>query len=331
MTPKVALIIGANGQDGSYCAELLLEKGYIVHGIIRRSSVFNTQRINHIFDKIHLHYGDLTDSMSLYNIIKRVCPDEIYNFGAQSHVKVSADVEAYTLQANTLGVLSLLQSVRDFCPKCKVYQAGTSEQFGNQTDGSVYLKEDSRMNPVSIYGISKLAAQNICNMYRDAYGMFVVSSVLFNHESRRRGDTFVTKKIANYVRGDMSEPLLLGNLDASRDWGHAKDYVYAIWLMMQQDTPSDYVIASGHTHSVREFVDMAFRYKNIDIEWIGKGADEYARCKATGKILVRVSLKYYRDIDIECLLGDSSLARKKLGWEPKITFEDLVKDMVLGV
>ena len=328
---KLALVVGITGQDGSFLAELLLEKGYIVHGVIRRSATFNTQNIDHIFDKLHLHHGDITDSMNIFNIISKVRPCEIYNLSAMSHVKVSHDIENYTFQTNTLGVLNILQSVKNLGMEktCKIYQASTSEQFGNTSDGSLLLNEKSPQKPVSVYGISKMAAEHLCNMYRDAYGMFVVNSLLFNHESPRRGGTFVTQKIARYVgKADFNKPLQLGNLNATRDWGHSKDYVYGIWLMLQQKTPENYVLATGETHAVREFVELAFEEIGIKIEWKGSGVDEVGVNTLTGEILVQVNKKYYRDIDIECLIGDASKAKRKLGWEPKITFKGLVSEMV---
>jgi len=360
---KVALVTGIGGQDGSLLAELLLEKGYIVHGIIRRSATFNTQNIDHIFDKLHLHHGDLTDSMNIYNIVKKVNPCEIYNLAAMSHVKVSHDIENYTFQTNTLGVLSILQSVRNLGMEktCKIYQASTSEIFGNITDGSFKLNEDSPQNPCSVYAISKYAAQQLCNMYRDAYGMFVVNSLLFNHESPRRGGTFVTKKITNYVAkyyktipriggcgspsGKLANksrknnalekigPLELGNLNARRDWSHAKDMCYGIYLMLQQETPRNYVLSNDTTHSVREFVELAFKEIGVEIVWRGTGVDEVGIKKGTEDdsephIIIKVNPKYYRDIDIECLIGDSSKARNELNWCPKYNFEELVKEMV---
>ena len=358
---KVALITGINGQCGSFLAELLLDKGYIVHGIIRRSSTFNTQNIDHIFDKLHLHHGDLTDTMNIYNIISKVRPCEIYNLGAMSHVKVSHDIENYTFQTNTLGVLNILQSVKNLgmVKTCKIYQASTSEIYGNITDGSFKLNEDSQQNPCSVYAISKYAAQQLCNMYRNAYGMFVVNSLLFNHESERRGPTFVTQKISNYVgkyhnsgcgslrkNNDPSqsklylakdlekiEPLQLGNLNSRRDWGSAKIYMQAVWLMLQQETPQNYVLATGETHSVREFVELAFKEIDIEIVWRGTGVDEVGIKKGTEDdsephIIVKVNPKYYRDIDIECLIGDASKAKIELGWTYDLSFNDLVKEMV---
>jgi len=331
---KVALVTGICGQDGSTLAELLLEKGYIVHGIIRRSATFNTQNIDHIFDKLHLHHGDLTDSMNVFNIISKVKPSEIYNLAAMSHVKVSHDIENYTFQTNTLGILNILQSVKNLGMEktCKIYQASTSEIFGNITDGSFKLNEDSPQNPCSVYAISKYAAQQLCNMYRDAYGMFVVNSLLFNHESPRRGGTFVTKKITNYIgkyyKNNTIKPLELGNLNAKRDWSHAKDMCYGIFLMLQQEKPKNYVLSNDTTHSVREFVELAFEEIGIKIEWKGSGVDEIGINYITGETLVRVNPKYYRDIDIECLIGDSSRARNELKWYPKYSFKDLVKEMV---
>lgn len=331
---KTALITGITGQDGSYLAELLLSKGYIVHGIIRRSATFNTQNIDHIFDKLHLHHGDLTDAMNIHNIIAKVKPDEIYNLAAMSHVKVSHDLENYTFQVNTLGILNILQSVRNLNMEntCKIYHASTSEMYGNQTDGQCLLNETSPMNPVSIYGISKKAAQDLCNMYRDAYGMFIVSSVIFNHEGPRRGHTFVTQKIADYVakyaRSKHKFPLQLGNLNARRDWGSAKVYMEAVYLMLQQEKPDNFVIATGETHSVREFVELAFKEIGIDIVWKGNGINEVGVKMGTDEVLVQVNPKYYRDIDIECLIGDASKAKKVLGWSYDFTFKDLVKEMV---
>jgi GDPmannose 4,6-dehydratase len=336
---KVALITGITGQSGSFLAELLLEKGYIVHGIIRRSATFNTQNIEHIFDKLHLHHGDITDTMNVFNIISKVRPCEIYNLCAMSHVKVSHELENYTFQTNTMGVLTILQSVRSLGMEktCKIYSASTSEIFGNITDGSFKLNEDSPQNPCSVYAISKYAAQQLCNMYRDAYGMFVVNSLLFNHESPRRGGTFVTKKITNYVgkyyKNNSIKPLELGNLNAMRDWSHAKDMCYGIWLMLQQEKPKNYVLSNDTTHSVREFVELAFKEIDVEIVWKGDGVDEVGVKKGTENdlephIIVKVNPKYYRDIDIECLIGDSSRARNELKWLPKYSFEDLVKEMV---
>jgi GDPmannose 4,6-dehydratase len=359
---KIALLTGICGQDSSHLADILLEKGYIVHGIMRRSATFNTSNIDHIFNKLQLHYGDLTDPMNIRNIIERVRPCEIYHMGAQSHVKVSHELENYTFQTNTLGTLSILQSVRSIGLEktCKIYFANTSECFGNTTDGSKMLDENTPFSPVSLYAISKVAASNICDMYRDAYGMFVVSSVLFNHEGPRRGHTFLTQKVADYVAiyhrnmpfGGCGSPsgklanksrknnalqkigqLELGNLNARRDWGDAKDYMEAVYKMLQLEHPQNFVIATGETHSVREFVELAFKEISIDIIWKGTGIDEVGIKKGTEDdpephIIVKVNPKYYRDIDIECLIGDSSRARNELNWKPKYSFEDLVKEMV---
>lgn len=334
MNQKVALITGIGGQDGSLMADLLLSKGYEVHGIIRRSSNFNTQRVDHIFNRIHLHYGDLTDALNIFTIISKVRPNEIYNFAAQSHVKVSAELENYTFQTNTLGILNILQAVRTLGMEntCKIYQASTSEEFGNMTDGTTLLDENSPRVPVSIYGVSKLAAEHVCRIYRDAYKMFVVSSTLFNHEGPRRGHTFVTQKITNYVAkyhlGLLNEPLNLGNLNSYRDWGSAKDYVEAVWLMMQQDIPDNYVIATGETHSVKEFVELAFKEIYIDIEWSGEGLDEVGKNKNTGQVLVKVNPKYFRDLELDVLIGNAEKARRVLGWTPKTSFNSLVKEMI---
>jgi GDPmannose 4,6-dehydratase len=331
---KTALITGIGGQDGSLLAELLLDLGYDVHGIIRRASNFNTQRIEHIFDKITLHHGDLTDMGNITSIIQTVKPDEIYNLAAMSHVRVSFELENYTFQTNTLGILNILQAVKilGLDKKTKIYQASTSEMYGNTTDGSEMLTENSPMNPVSPYGISKLAAHHICNYYRDAYGMFVVSSVLLNHEGERRGRTFVTQKIATYVgnyhKGKRSKPLQLGNLNAKRDWGYAKDYVYGIYLMMQHTIPDNYLLATGEEHSVREFVELAFKEINIQVEWKGQDENEKGYNVATGDLLVEVNPKYYRPIDIEHLIGDASKVINTLGWSAKTSFPELVSIMV---
>lgn len=334
MNKRVALITGIGGQDGSLMADLLLSKGYEVHGIIRRSSNFNTQRVDHIFNKINLHYGDLTDSLNIFTIISKVRPSEIYNFAAQSHVKVSAELENYTFQTNTLGILNILQSVRtlEMEDTCKIYQASTSEEFGNATDGTTLLDETSPKIPVSIYGVSKLAAEHLCRIYRDAYKMFVVSSTLFNHEGPRRGHTFVTQKITNYVAkwstGKVDYPLNLGNLNSYRDWGSAKDYVEAVWMMMQKEIPDNYVIATGETHSVKEFVELSFKEINVDIEWLGEHLDEIGKNKETGEVLVKVNPKYFRDLELDVLIGNADKAKKVLGWTPKTSFRELVKEMI---
>lgn len=333
--PKVALITGIGGQDGSTMADLLLELGYEVHGIIRRSSNFNTQRIEHIFNKIHLHYGDLTDAGNIYSIVNKVQPDEIYNFAAQSHVKVSCELENYTFQVNTMGLLNILQAVRQLGldKKTKIYQANTSEQYGNVTDGTVLLTEKSPMLPVSPYGISKLASYHLANYYRDAFGMFVVSSVLLNHEGERRGHTFVTQKIAQHVgryykNNGNGSTLRLGNLNAKRDWGYAKDYVHGVYLMMQYHKPDNYLLATGEEHSVREYVELAFKEIGVNIAWRGEGENEIGYNVETEQTLVEVDPKYYRPIDIEHLVGDYSKAKNVLNWEPQTTFPELVSLMV---
>lgn len=333
---KVWLITGVCGMDGSHLCDYLLAKGYKnIHGTMRRSATFNTQNIDDIFDKLTLHYCDLTDAMNIHNIIKKVQPDYIVNFAAQSHVKVSHDLEDYTFRVNTLGLLYILQSVRslNLDQKCRIYHASTSEMFGNETDGTKYLTEESKRSPVSIYGISKVAAENLCEMYKNAYNMFIVTSTLFNHEGPRRGKIFVTRKISSYVakyynnKGNLP-PLQLGNLNARRDWGLSSDYIDAVYKMLIQKTPENYVIATGETHSIREFVELAFKVIDITIEWKGKGVDEVGINKHTGDILVKVNKKYFRDIDIECLIGDYSKAKLLLDWKPETSFQELVEIMV---
>lgn len=329
---RVALVTGSNGMDGSYMCELLLSRGYEVHGTIRRSSVITTERIDHIFDKIKLHYVEISDAMSVYNLINKIRPTEIYNFCAMSHVQISSEMESYTFQTNTMGILHILQAVKALKLNCKVYQASTSEEFGNETDGQKLLNEESPKLPVSPYGVSKLAAEHICRMYRDAFGMYIVSSTLFNHEGPRRAHNFVTQKIATHVgrysKDSATPPLQLGNLSARRDWGSAKEYVECIYTMMHQPNPDNYVIATGETHSVREFVELAFKEIGIVVEWRGQGVEEVGVDKKTGEVLVQVNPKYYRDIDIECLIGDYSKAKRTFGWEPKMTFRELVSEMV---
>ena len=329
---KVWLIFGVTGQDGSILCNYLLKKGYSnIHGVIRRSSNFNTQRLDKIFDKLHLHYGDLTDAMSTFNIIKTVEPDYIINFAAQSHVKVSSELENYTFQTNTIGVLNILQAVKSLnMTTTRIYQAGTSEEFGNTSDGSILLNEDSLKEPVSVYGVSKLAAENICNIYKNVYGMFIVCSTLFNHESTVRGGTFVTQKICNHIAklDKNGPPLVLGNLYSKRDWGSAHDFIEAVYLMMTFSRPENFVIATGKTHSVKEFVELAYKHVNIDIIWEGQGVDEKGLDSITRQILIQVDEKYYRDFEIDCLIGDYSKAKKLLGWEPKTSFEQLVKEMI---
>jgi len=327
---KVALITGITGQDGSYLAELLLEKGYEVHGIIRRSSSINTSRIDHIFDKIKLHYGDLTDSTNMVRVIQLVQPDEIYNLGAQSHVKVSFEMPEYTGQTDALGTLRILEAVRllGLEDKTRIYQASTSEMFGKVRE--IPQKETTPFHPRSPYGCSKVYAYWITKNYREAYGMYACSGILFNHESPRRGETFVTRKIVRGLKS-ISEGrqnlLVLGNLDAKRDWGHAKDYVRAMWMMLQQDVPDDYVISTHKQYSVREFVQAAAPYFNMDISWQGSGDDEIGIDLNSGKTVIAVNPKYYRPSEVDTLLGDATKAKNELRWEPEISFDQLVEDM----
>ena len=327
---KIALITGITGQDGSYLAELLLKKGYEVHGIVRRASLINTHRIDHIYNKINLHYGDLTDATSLISIIKKVQPDEIYNLGAQSHVKVSFELPEYTGQVDALGTLRVLEAVRllGMEEKTRIYQASTSELYGlvQETPQS----ETTPFHPRSPYGVAKLYGYWIVKNYREAYGMHCSSGILFNHESPRRGETFVTRKIVRGLKAiseDKQILLKLGNLDARRDWGHAKDYAKAMWLMLQQDTPDDYVIATGHQYSVRTFVEKCAPYFGYNIEWYGKGEDEIGVDRKTKKTIIQVDSRYYRPAEVETLLGDATKAKEKLEWEPEITFDELVRDM----
>jgi GDPmannose 4,6-dehydratase len=327
---KKALITGISGQDGSYLAELLLEMGYEVHGIVRRSSLINTHRIDHIYDKLNLHYGDLTDATNILNIIQKVQPDEIYNLGAQSHVKVSFEIPEYTGQVDSLGTLRILEAVRilGIEKNVRIYQASTSELYGKVQE--IPQKETTPFYPRSPYGVAKLYGYWIVKNYRESYGMYACSGILFNHESPRRGETFVTRKItkglSNISTGRKSF-LELGNINAKRDWGHAKDFVRAMWLMLQQEEPEDYVIATGVQYSVREFVEEAAPYFGMKIMWEGEGLDEVGIDKITGKVIIKVNPKYFRPSEVETLLGDATKAKEKLGWEPKISFEELVEDM----
>ena len=340
---KTALISGITGQDGSYLAEFLLQKGYEVHGILRRSSSFNTGRIEHLyFDEwvrdmkqkrtINLHYGDMTDSSSLIRIIQQVQPDEIYNLAAQSHVKVSFDVPEYTAEADAIGTLRMLEAVRilGLEKKTRIYQASTSELFGKVQE--VPQKETTPFYPRSPYGVAKQYGFWITKNYRESYGMFAVNGILFNHESERRGETFVTRKIslaaARIAQGEQDK-LYLGNLDARRDWGYAKDYVECMWLILQHNVPEDFVIATGEMHTVREFATLAFKEAGIELRWKGEGVDEKGIDVATGKVLVEVDPKYFRPAEVEQLLGDPTKARTLLGWNPrKTSFEELVSIMV---
>ncbi|NCO52153.1 MAG: GDP-mannose 4,6-dehydratase [Deltaproteobacteria bacterium] len=335
---KTALITGITGQDGAYLAELLLKKGYNVHGIKRRASLFNTDRIDHLYkdphekeSRFHLHYGDLTDATNLIRIVQEIQPDEIYNLAAQSHVKVSFETAEYTANADALGTLRLLEALRilKMEKKCRFYQASTSEMFGKVRE--VPQTETTPFYPQSPYGAAKVYAYWICVNYREAYGIYACNGILFNHESPIRGETFVTRKITRAVSRihlGLQDRIFLGNLNAKRDWGHAKDYVEAQWLILQQPDPDDYVIASGEQHSVREFVEMAFKEVDIEIRWKGKGVDEKGVDSKTGKVLVEVDPTYFRPTEVESLLGDPSKAKEKLGWEPKISFSDMVAEMV---
>lgn len=340
---KVALITGITGQDGSYLAEFLLEKGYEVHGTIRRSSSFNTGRIEHLYlDEwvrdmkhkrlVNLHYGDMTDSSSLIRLIEEIKPDEIYNLAAQSHVKVSFEVPEYTAETVATGVLRLLEGVRiagrAHCTK--IYQASTSELYGKVQE--IPQRETTPFYPRSPYAVAKLYAYWIMVNYREAYNMFCANGILFNHESERRGENFVTRKItfaaARIVNG-LQDKLYLGNLNARRDWGYAKDYVECMWLMLQQEQPDDFVIASGEYHTVREFCTLAFHYAGIELEWHGEGIDEKGIDKGTGKVLIEVDPRFFRPTEVEQLLGDPTKAKKMLGWNPrKTTFDELVRIMV---
>ena len=339
---KKALIFGITGQDGSYLAELLLEKGYDVYGIIRRSSSINTPRIDHLMHKIKTVYGDVTDCLSVNNIIKDVQPDELYNLSAQSHVKVSFEIPYYTAQVDAVGTLNILEACRINSPHTKIYQASTSEMFGgvgyNMPEKG--YTENSPFHPRSPYGCAKLYSYWIIRNYREAYNMFTCNGLLFNHESPRRGDTFVTKKITNWclknsgnlkrIRYNYSipiEPLTLGNLSAYRDWGHAKDYVKAMWLMLQQDKPDDFVIATGETHTVKEFIDLCFKEIDLKLKWEGSEINEVG--KINDIVVVKVDEKYFRPSEVDVLLGNPEKAKNILEWNPEYSFEGLVKDMML--
>ena len=328
---KKALITGISGQDGSYLAEFLLDKGYEVHGLIRRASVFTTQRIDHLRSnhKITLYHGDLNDSSNLGRLIREVNPDEVYNLGAQSHVAVSFEVPEYTAEVDGIGAIRLLDAIKSHNPKIRYYQASTSELFGKVRE--VPQTENTPFYPRSPYAAAKLYAYWITKNYREAYGLYAVNGILFNHESPRRGETFVTKKItkavANIKKG-IQEKLSLGNLNSKRDWGYAKEYVEMMWLMLQQDEPEDFVAATNKTYTVRYFVELAFSEVGIEIAWKGEGVNEKGYDKHSGKLLVEVNPKYFRPTEVDLLIGDATKAKKKLGWEPKVTLEKLVHKMV---
>lgn len=330
---KKALITGITGQDGSYLAELLRDKGYEVHGLVRRSSTFNRQNIAHIFtddgaSDSYLHYGDVSDINSLINTLEKVRPDEIYNLAAQSHVRVSFDVPYYTAQVDAIGMLSVLEAVRILGLKSKVYQASTSELYSGD-EGEAPQSEATRFKPRSPYGVAKLYAFETARIYRESYGMYTVNGILFNHESPRRGYNFVSRKItqaAARISLGTQEVLHLGNLYAARDWGYAKEYVEAMWLMMQQDAPKDYVIATGETHTVKEFVEKVFGYAGIALKWSGEGVDEQA-VDQNGVVRIKIDPVYYRANEVSYLRGDPSQAEKDLGWKAKTTFSDLARIM----
>ena len=338
MSNKIALITGITGMDGSHLAELLLEKDYEVHGIIRRTSTFNTDRIDHIFDKLKLHYGDVTDPLVISNLISQIQPDEVYNLAAQSHVKVSFEIPYYTAQCDGLGTLTVLEAVRNHCPKAKVYQASTSELYGGMGYNMPLTgyTEESVMHPRSPYGCAKMYGLWITKNYRESYGMFICNGILFNHEGERRGETFVTRKITmalahikNYIdcgREDFPK-LKLGNLYSKRDWGYAKDYVEGMWMMLQQDKPDDYVLATNETHTIKEFVELACKECGWNINWVCEGVDERG-ISDDGVTIVEIDEKYYRPAEVDTLLGDYSKAKNVLGWEPKVKFEELVKIMM---
>ena len=335
---KKALITGITGQDGAYLAEFLLEKGYEVHGIKRRSSSFNTGRIDHLYKDLHekevrliLHHGDLTDSSNLIRIIKQSQPDEIYNLAAQSHVAVSFEEPEYTANSDALGSLRILEAIRilGLENKTRFYQASTSELFGKACE--VPQTESTPFYPRSPYGVAKLYAYWITINYREAYGIYACNGILFNHESPIRGETFVTRKITRAlarIKLGLQDCIYLGNIDAKRDWGHARDYVEVQWLMLQQDSPEDFIISTGEQHTVREFLEIAAKEVGIDIEWSGADINEIGRDKVSGNIIVRIDKRYFRPTEVDSLLGDSSKAKNKLGWKPKITFGQLVKEMM---
>jgi GDPmannose 4,6-dehydratase len=335
---KKALITGITGQDGSYLAELLLDKGYEVHGIIRRSSSFNTGRIDHLYKdrhetdvKMFLHYGDLTDSSNLNRLIEKIHPSEIYNLGAQSHVQVSFEVPEYTAESDGIGTLRLLDAIRETGVQARFYQASTSELYGMVQE--VPQTETTPFYPRSPYAVAKLYAFWIVKNYREAYGLHASNGILFNHESPRRGETFVTRKItmaaARISRG-LQQCLYMGNIDALRDWGYAPDYVQMMWMMLQQDKPDDYVVATNEMHTVREFIEKSFGHVGIEIVWEGEGVKETGKNKATGDIVVRMDERYYRPAEVEQLLGNPAKAKRQLGWEPKVKFKELVKIMTEG-
>ena len=326
---KVALIFGITGMDGGNLAEFLLNKDYIIHGVIRRSSSFNTGRIDHIYDKLNLHYGDVTDPISCDTVIHDVKPDEIYMLGAQSFVKCSFETPLYTTYVDACGILNILEAAKKHSPNAKIYNASSSEIFGKVEE--IPQKETTQPHPRSPYGCAKLYAFWICKNYREAYNMFICNGILFNHEGETRGQTFVTKKITvglSKISKGKQDVLKLGTIDSKRDWGYSKDYIQGMWLMLQQDKPNDYILSTGETHSIREFVEEAAKYVNMDIIWQGEGVNEKGIDSKTGKIIVEIDKKYFRPAEVDFLLGDSSFAKSVLGWEAKTKFKELVKIMM---
>ena len=341
MTKKTAFITGTTGQDGAYLAELLLSKGYIVHGLKRRSSSFNTSRVDHLYEDPHsnakgnffMHYGDMVDATNLIRIVQEVQPDEIYNLAAQSHVQVSFETPEYTANADATGALRLLETIRilKMTNKTRFYQASTSEMFGKVQE--IPQRETTPFYPRSPYGAAKVYAYWITVNYREAYDMFAVNGILFNHESPIRGETFVTRKITRAVSAihyGTQDCLFLGNMDSMRDWGHARDYVRGMWMMLQQDVPEDYVLATGEVHSVREFVEISFAHVGIKIVWQGKGTEEIGLDEKTGRVLVRIDPRYFRPTEVEYLHGDASKAERQMGWKPETDFSTLVREMMEG-
>ena len=334
---KTALITGITGQSGSHLAELLLEKGYEVHGVIRRNSTFNTDRIDHIFDKLKLHYGDVTDPLVISNLISQIQPDEVYNLAAQSHVKVSFEIPYYTAQCDGLGTLAIIEAVKNHCPKARIYQASTSELYGGMGYNmpETGYNESSYMHPRSPYGVAKLYALWISRNYRESYGMHISNGILFNHEGERRGETFVTRKITIGLSkikraletGVDFETLKLGNLYSKRDWGYAKDFVYGMWQMLQQQSGDDYVLATGETHTIKEFVQLACKECGWNINWVGQGVNERGILD-NGLTIIEVDEKYYRPAEVNVLLGDYTKANSVLGWSPQVKFQELVKIMM---
>jgi len=333
---KKSIIFGSNGQDGSYLCEILLEKGYEVHATIRRASTFNTERIDHLMSNqnFNLHFADVTDPLVVSDLIAKIQPDEIYNLAAQSHVKVSFEIPYYTAQTDAVGTLSILEAMRTHCPGTKFYQASTSELFGgleyNKNKNGMY-DENSPFHPRSPYGVAKLYSYWICKNYRESYNLFACNGILFNHESERRGKTFVTRKITTnmaQIKKGKRDVLTIGNLDAERDWGYAREYCEGMWRMLQQDVPDDYVLATGKTYKVRTFIEIAAKHLGWEIEWRGEGVDEKGYDKETGKLLVEVDPKYFRPAEVDRLIGDSAKAKEKLGWEAKVDLNELVEIMI---